>query len=77
MAEKNTDQSDGKKAKDNADELKKQLAQLNREWETLQNAIPATQAGEAILKYIAGKKDPLTVEGHTPDWDPVGGGPCC
>ncbi len=47
------------------------MAQLNREWETLQSAIPAQKAGEEILKYIAGKKDPLTVEGHTPDWDPV------
>jgi len=69
----------GKKAKaekENVDDLKRQVAQLNREYEAIQSAIPAAKAAENVIQYITSKKDPLLTENHQPDWDPPTGG-CC
>ncbi len=46
-------------------DLRKQLAQLTREWETLQTAIPAAQAAELLMAAMAAKPDPML--DHSPN----------
>jgi len=65
------------KGKENVEELRKQVAQLTREWETMQTAIPPAKAGEEIIRFIIAKKDFLVVENRVNDWSIEAHGGCC